>query len=292
MSLSVVIPVYNEGASVEATIRELHAVLREPASGIGAYEITVVNDGSTDDTGRILAEQRESLEIQLVTHDRNRGYGAALKSGIRASRYDTIAITDADGTYPNHELPRLYRALEGCDMVVGARTGKNVQIPLVRRPAKWVLNRLAEHLAETRIPDLNSGLRLFRRDEAIAMFGLLPSGFSFTTTITLAMLTTDREVRFLPIDYLKRAGRSKIRPIHDTLNFLQLILRTVLYFNPLRIFLPVSLFFLVASIAVLIGSALWLDKILDTTVTILFVAFVQMLSIGMLADLVDKRNRT
>lgn len=291
MGLSVVIPVYNEGASVEATIRELHPVLRDPAAGIGDYEIIVVNDGSTDNTGEVLAAHRANLDIQLITHERNRGYGAALKSGIRASRYPTIAITDADGTYPNHEIPRLYRALEGCDMVVGARTGANVQIPLIRRPAKWVLNRLAEHLAETRIPDLNSGLRLFRRDEAIAMFGLLPSGFSFTTTITLAMLTTDREVRFLPIDYLKRTGRSKIRPIHDTLNFLQLILRTVLYFNPLRIFLPVSLFFLFASIAVLIGSALWLEKVLDTTVTILFVAFVQMLSIGMLADLVDKRNR-
>ena len=177
-------------------------------------------------------------------------------------------------------------------MVVGARTGRNVQIPMIRRPAKWVLNRLAEHLAETRIPDLNSGLRLFRRAEALAMFNILPSGFSFTTTITLAMLTTDRQVRYIPIDYLKRTGRSKIRPIQDTLNFLQLILRTVLYFNPLRVFLPVALFFLFASLAVLIYSALALEKILDTTVVILFVAFVQMLSIGMLADIIDKRNRS
>ena len=176
-------------------------------------------------------------------------------------------------------------------MVFGARTWKNVQIPAIRRPAKWMLNRLAEYLADTRIPDLNSGMRLFRRDEARAMFNILPGGFSFTTTITLAMLTTDREVRFVPIDYLKRTGRSKIRPIHDTLNFLQLILRTVLYFNPLRIFLPIALFFLFASIAVFIYSWVALEKILDTTVVILFVAFVQMLSIGMLADIIDKRNK-
>jgi glycosyltransferase involved in cell wall biosynthesis len=289
VSLSVVIPVYNEGGQVEGTIRELHQVLRDPA--IGEYEIIVVDDGSTDGTSRILEEHHEALGIQLISHGHNRGYGAALKTGIRRCRHEVVAITDADGTYPNQEIPRLYREIEACDMVVGARTGKNVQIPLVRRPAKWMLNRLAEYLADTPIPDLNSGLRLFRKAEAMAMFNILPSGFSFTTTITLAMLTTDRQVRFLPIDYLKRTGRSKIRPIHDTLNFLQLILRTVLYFNPLRVFLPIAIFFLLASIGVFVYSALALEKILDTTVVILFVAFVQMLSIGMLADIVDKRNR-
>lgn len=289
MSVSVVIPVYNEGNQVEQTIRELHQVLRE--SGVGEYEIIVVDDGSTDGAGGMLRENQASLGVQVVTHDQNRGYGAALKSGIRRSRYDVIAITDADGTYPNREIPRLYREMEGCDMVVGARTGPNVQIPALRRPAKWVLKRLAEYLAEARIPDLNSGLRLFRKGDVLGMFNILPSGFSFTTTLTLTMLTTDREVRFVPIDYLKRTGRSKIRPIHDTLGFLQLILRTVLYFNPLRIFLPIALFFLLASVGILIFSALAMEKILDTTVTILFVASVQTLSIGMLADIIDKRNK-
>lgn len=289
MSVSVVIPVYNEGAQVEETVRELHQALRD--SAIGEYEIIVVDDGSTDGTGKRLEECRAELDIQVVTHEQNRGYGAALKSGIRRCRHEIVAITDADGTYPAGEIPRLYREIERCDMAVGARTGAHVQIPPLRRPAKWLLRRLAEYLADARIPDLNSGLRLFRRTDALGMFNILPGGFSFTTTLTLAMLTTDREVRFVPINYLKRAGRSKIRPIHDTLNFLQLILRTVLYFNPLRIFLPIAIFFLLASIGVLVYSALAMEKILDTTVTILFVAFVQMLSIGMLADIVDKRNK-
>lgn len=287
MSLSVIIPVYNEENNIKTTIDEVHQVLEK--SSIKEFEIIVVDDGSIDNTATVLKES--NLDFSLISHEQNKGYGAALKSGIRKSKYNIIAITDADGTYPIKDIPELYNRMNDCDMVVGARTGEKVKIPWIRRPAKWLLAKLANYLAEYKIPDLNSGLRLFRKSDILLLFGILPKGFSFTTTLTLAMLTNDMHVKFIPIDYMKRKGKSKIRPIRDTLNFFQLILRTVLYFNPLKIFVPIALLLFLLSLGVFLYSTFAMDRILDTTVSILFVAALQMLSIGMIADIIDKRNK-
>src|SRR5262249_22502084 len=148
------------------------------------HEIIVVDDGSKDKTRRA-AEEAGAV---VLRHPRNRGYGASLKTGITVAAYDVICITDADGTYPVERIPELLAELRTADMVVGARTGARVAIPLIRKPAKWVLNRLANYITSTKIPDLNSGLRLFRRDAALQYFHMLPDQFSFTTTITMAML--------------------------------------------------------------------------------------------------------
>ena len=234
---------------------------------------------------------RNTPEIVLIQHPFNRGYGAALKTGIRHAKYNTLIISDADGTYPVQDIPRLLAQLSKSDMVVGARGNNNSNIPLTRRPAKWMLNKLANYLTGIKIPDLNSGLRAMKKDVVVKFFHLLPDGFSFTTTITLAMLTNDYAVEFIPIEYKMRSGRSKIRPIRDTLNFLQLIIRTVLYFDPLKIFLPMSAFFFIASIVVLVLSYLFTPKIMDITTVILFISSVQILAIGMIADLIDKRNQ-
>src|SRR5262249_20308913 len=153
---------------------------------------------------------------------------------IRAAAARVVAITDADGTYPGAPLPALYHKLieTGSDMVVGARTGKNVHIPLARRPAKAMLARLAVYLSGKPIPDLHSGLRVFLPEAALERFHLISDGFSFTTTITLALLARNRRVIFVPVDYRKRTGSSKIRPIADPFNFLVLILRVSIYFEP------------------------------------------------------------
>jgi glycosyltransferase involved in cell wall biosynthesis len=286
LSLSVVIPVYND-ANIAQTLSDLHDVLKK--STIKEYEIIVVDDGSTDNTPEVL--KNCPLDFSLIAHEQNCGYGAALKSGIRRSKFNIIAITDADGTYPINDIPKLFHEMQHYDMVVGARTGKDVNIPMVRRPAKWLLRKLANYLTDYKIPDLNSGLRLFRKKDALHFMGILPKGFSFTTTITLAMLTNDMRIKYIPIDYMRRKGKSKIKPIRDTLNFLQLIFRTVLYFNPLKIFVPVASAFFLASVAVLLYSAFVLGHILDTTVSILFVAAIQILSIGMIADIIDKRSK-
>ncbi len=278
--VSIVIPAYNEEEGITEVVHQIQA-LPEPV------ELIIVDDGSTDRTG----ERAAAAGARVIRHPQNRGYGASLKTGILASRGPSVVITDADGTYPNERIPDLISRLEENEMVVGARTGSNVAIPWIRRPAKWFLNRLADYLSETKIPDLNSGLRAFRRETVLRFFGILPSGFSFTTTITLAMHANDLRVAYLPIDYHARQGRSKIRPFQDTLNFLALIIRTILYFRPLKIFLPVSGLLFLAAAGILVYSALFTEKIMDASVSITLMTAFQMGAIGLLADLIDKRSQ-
>lgn len=231
MKVSVVIPAYNEEQAVGSVIAELREVLRR--HGIEA-EIIVVDDGSADQTAQAAAD----AGARVLRHRSNRGYGAALKSGVAAASNDYIVITDADGTYPCEYIPEMLDRLEGSDMVVGARVGKNLKIPLLRRPAKWALNRLANYLTKAHIPDLNSGLRAFRRDLVMQYFPILPDQFSWTTTITVAMHCDKYAVTYLPINYRARRGSSKIVP-WDAGSFAILILRTAMLFRPLRIFVPV-----------------------------------------------------
>jgi glycosyltransferase involved in cell wall biosynthesis len=283
--LSIIIPAYNEAASIGPVVAEIRETM--DATGL-EYEILVVDDGSQDET----APEARAAGVRVLRHAENRGYGAALKTGVRHAAYDTIAITDADGTYPNVRIPELYSlAVVGeYDMVVGARTGDEVHIPLVRRPAKWALNRLADHLARTHIPDLNSGLRVFRQDLVHEFMRYLPSSFSFTTTLTLALLTNDYRVCYVPISYHKRVGRSKINPIKDTLNIAGLILRTVMYFAPLRVLLPISGSLLLVALAVLVASALFTPRIMDVTVIVITMTALQIAVVALVADLVEKRR--
>ena len=283
--VSIIIPAYNEKEGITHVIESLR-LLKEKHGP--RWEIIVVDDGSTDGTSEMV---KNFGDVVLIQHPLNRGYGAAIKTGVRHAKYNTLVISDADGTYPVNDIPKLIAQLQKSDMVVGSRHIYGSNIPLSRRPAKWMLNKLANYLTGIKIPDLNSGLRVMKKDIVLKYFHLLPDGFSFTTTITLAMLTNNYDVEFVPIEYKIRSGRSKIRPIRDTMNFIQLILRTVLYFDPLKIFLPISAFFFVSSITVLVLSYLFTPKIMDITTVILFISGVQILAIGMIADLIDKRNR-
>ena len=285
LSVSVVIPVYNEIGAIQETVDDV--VRHMEGSGL-TYEVILVDDGSSDGSGEIIGKQT-SAQVKSVHHKVNRGYGAALKTGLEHARYDLIAITDADGTYPNERLPGLIRALGDDDMLVGARVGKNAKIPAVRKPAKQALNKLANYLSETEIPDLNSGFRVMRKPIVKRFTHILPDSFSFTTTITLAMISDGYQVKYTPIDYFHRAGNSKINPIKDTLRFTQLVIRTVMYFNPLRIFLPLSFALFLASLLVLIYRLITGQGLLIFGI-ILFVSAIQVLTTGMLADLIDKTN--
>jgi glycosyltransferase involved in cell wall biosynthesis len=277
--ITLLIPAYNEEKGIGAV---LDAVKRLDLPG----EIIVIDDGSTDRT----SEVARASGLKVLRHDVNRGYGQALKSGILEAQHDIVVITDADGTYPNEEIRNLLGFMDHHDMVVGARTGENVKIPLIRRPAKKMLNVLANYLAGVQIPDLNSGLRVFRKEVAREFFNILPAGFSFTTTITLAMLSNGYRVKYVPIDYHQREGRSKINPIRDTLGFAGLIVRTTLYFNPLKIFMPLSGLVALAAIGLLLFSKYALGKVMDISVIVLLSAALQIAVIGMLADLIDKRG--
>ncbi len=282
--ITIIIPAFNEEETIGTTLDEIVNIMR--GSGLD-WEVIVVDDASTDRTLEIV----KAKGVRSIRHEMNMGYGSAIKDGVRNARLNMIGIIDGDGTYPPESIPVMLKKMDSNDMVVGSRTGKDVKIPLVRRPAKWVINKLANYLTGIKIPDINSGMRIMRKDIIERFYGLLPDGFSLTTTITLAMLTDGYKVNFYPIDYRKRKGRSKIRPVRDTLNFLQLIIRTIMYFEPLKIFVPVSLMLILASALVLILSYLFTPQVMDITTIVLFVGGIQVLAIGMIADLIIKRDK-
>lgn len=281
--VSIVIPAFNEEKGIGNTLTQLNRVMNQQNM---PYEIIVVDDGSTDATAELVRQQQG---VRLVQHHSNRGYGAAIKTGIRQANHDWIAIIDADGTYPPSAIPVLVEESDEYDMVIGARTGADV--PLVRRPAKWFIARLAEYLAETSIPDLNSGLRIFRKDVALSYFNILPSRFSLTITITIAFLSDHFLVKFVPIQYHKRAGRSKINPIQDTLSFVQLVLRTMMYFNPLKVLLPISFLLLLLAVSVGAYSLLAQGRVMDITVVTLTMAALQIAVVAMIADMIQKKSK-
>lgn len=286
-AFSVIVPCYNE----EGAIRETVAALRETLPDPRAYELIVVNDGSRDRSPEILAElAAEDPHLRVEHHRNNRGYGAALKTGIRRAHSDYIVITDADGTYPNERIPELVATAQDADMVVGSRTVQGaVTYPLLRKIPKAFLRTYASWIARQPIPDLNSGLRVFRRSIALQYLSILPDSFSFTTTITLAMLTNYRRVIYVPIAYMHRVGESKIKPVRDTLRFIQLIVRTGTYFAPMRVFMPVALLLFFSFLVSLGFDTLVLRNLTDKTVLLLLFS----LNTGMfalLADMIDKRS--
>jgi glycosyltransferase involved in cell wall biosynthesis len=241
-AVTVVIPAYNEGPHIAAQVAALGKTMEQAG---WPYEIIVVDDGSTD--GTAVAADAPGGGVRVLRRAQNQGYGAAIKLGVQHARYGWILITDADGTYPVDAIPGLLALASANEMVVGARLGKRVSIPLARRPAKWVLTRLASYLAGQRLPDINSGLRLMRRSLVQRYEHLLPDGFSFTTTITLAAACDGHPVAYVPIDYHARLGESKIRPRH-AYDFTFLILRTIVFFNPLKVFIPAGVLLALAGI--------------------------------------------
>ena len=285
-SYSVILPCYNERDGIATTIDSL-------TSRLGAatdHELIVVDDGSIDGTAEILAEVvRRHPHVRVETHTANRGYGAALKTGIRRSSSEFIVITDADGTYPNERIPELVEIARECDMVVGARIADDVTYPLIRKIPKFFLVRYASWIAGQTIPDLNSGLRVMRRSVLERFLNILPDGFSFTTTITLAMLTNYYAVRYVPIGYAARIGRSKIRPIRDTIRFIQLIVRTGMYFAPLRVFFPIAILLGLSFLGTMLYDIFVLRNLTDKTLLLLFTTL-NTAMFALLADMIDKRS--
>jgi glycosyltransferase involved in cell wall biosynthesis len=282
LAVTVLIPAFNEEESISNTVE----TIRKFEAHVRALEIIVINDGSSDRTGEIA----RTLPVTLLEHETNSGYGASLKNGLRHAKHDFILIADADGTYPLEDIPRLTAEAANYAMVVGARTGAVVQVPALRKPGKWIITRLAEYLSNRKIPDLNSGFRIFRKDVAMRFIELYPDGFSFTTTITLAMLTNHYQVKFIPINYHKRVGKSSIKPIRDFTNFTILIIRICAYFKPLNVFVPPAL--LLILLGVLKGAVDYHGQgHLGLFGIVLALTGVQMLFIGLLADLIDHRMK-
>ncbi len=228
--LTIIIPAYNEGQSIATVVHDVFTECNELI-----HEVIVVDDGSSDQTASIA----ETTSARVIRHSRNQGYGAALKTGIHAAQTEFVLTMDSDGQHKAQFVKQLWQIAEESDMVVGERTAL-IHSPLWRMPGKWLLGKMADYMTRTKIPDLNSGLRLMRRDVVLKYIHLCPSGFSFSTTITIALLKRGYRVQYVPIQVEKRIGKSKVS-LSTGLDTLILILRLASLFDPLRIFLPFSI---------------------------------------------------
>lgn len=230
--LSVVIPALNEERMIQETIEVIKSSLTKSSI---EYEIIVVNDGSKDNTGEIA----ESCDVTVIHHPKPGGYGRALKDGILKAKYDIIAITDADGTYPNERIPDLYNLItvDGYDMAIGARQGRAYQGTFIKMPMRRIFIWLSEYATGQKIADINSGLRVFKKEIPLRFWHTISNGFSFTTTITLASLLNGYFLKYTPIDYHYRVGSSHVKYWRDSIRSLQIIVESILYYNPLKLFL-------------------------------------------------------
>lgn len=282
--ISFVIPALDEGESALTVVRELIEFMKPRRA---PWEVILVDDGSDEHSRKLWAAAAPAMGFRLVRHDSPQGYGASIKDGIRQSRHPWIAITDADGSYPVASFAGLFDRCDQAEMVVGSRQGKVRAIPWMRRPAKWLVNRFASYVARRRIPDVNSGMRVFRRQWVEKYERLLPEGFSLTTTLTIALLRDRAPVEFVPIDYLKRRGRSKIRPLADFCQFIMTILRLSMVFDPLRVVMPIVLASGTFMAASLVRDLL--NRNLADTSVFLFLFTMIFLMLGLLADLINRK---
>lgn len=279
--ISIIIPCFNEDVQVlQMTIKDVKFSLNKVSDL--QYEIIVINDGSNivHNYDKVIA-----TDVVIHKHPENLGYGAALKTGLKKAKYEWIGITDADGTYPNREFHQLINHMKNYDMLVGQRNWNDISS--LRRIPKYILTSFASFLANTKIPDLNSGMRIFKKEVALEFWRLYPNRFSFTSTITMGCVTNGHAVKFIPIDYNMRIGNSSIQPIRDTIRFFKLVTRLSLYFNPNRFFMPIS--FLFGIVAVIRGFRDYNlnDSFGGLTLILFFMAF-QVFFFGLIAEIISK----
>ena len=278
--ISVVIPAFEEAEAIGSIVKELQTELRTIA-----HEVLVIDDGSRDTTAALA----QAAGARVIRHPHNLGYGAALKTGINGAYYDTIVITDADGTYPTDAIPGLLSEYEnGFDMVVGARTGVHYRESALKSPLRLILKWLVEFTTGRKIPDINGGLRVFSRQTIIPYFDRLCNTFSFTTSLTLAYMMTGKFVVYVPISYRQRIGKTKVRLFRDSLRTMQYIVQAILYYNPLKIFLLLCGAILVFFVLCTMVALLWrLQSAFYLALGSVFLA-VHVFCLGLLAELLKQ----
>lgn len=292
LDVTIVLPCYNEQDHV---VEELERITKAMDASGYSYEMLVIDDKSTDNTLRILTEALPRFpKMRLMPFRRNGGSGTARRIGTNEAYGRIVVWTDADMTYPNERIPEFVRYLDdnpGVDQVVGARTTEQGTYKLLRVPAKWLIRKIAERLAATKIPDLNSGLRAFRRDVSLPYLRLLPPGFSCVTTITLSFLSNQHPIDYIPIDYAKRAGTSKFHFIRDAYRYILQVLRMIMYFNPIKVLMPLALWMLAFGAAKAVVDVIRYEFRITTNAVLLLVTGLIIASVALLADLIV-RSRT
>ena len=295
VDVTIVLPCYNEVGHV---IEELDRITESmEASGL-SYDLDVYDDCSSDGTRELLAEVYKAQKyprMRYFPRQRNGGSGTIRRIGTQDARGTLVAWTDADMTYPNERIPEMVRILQEDDTfdhLVGARTTEEGTYKFIRVPAKWAIRKVAEYLTSSKIPDLNSGLRVFRREVALPYLRLLPPGFSCVTTITVSFLANQHEVRYLPIEYGKRAGKSKFKFINDAYKYILQVLRMVMYFNPLKVLMPLALWIMGLGVVKLAFDLIIHPfRITGSTVLALLVGF-QIGALALIGDLVVRSRNT
>jgi polyisoprenyl-phosphate glycosyltransferase len=287
ITATVVLPCYNEQDHVLQELERITAAL--DASTI-SYEILAIDDASTDGTLKVLRAAAERMpHVQVLSFRRNGGSGTARRIGTLRARGEIVVWTDADMTYPNERIPELVELLladPSYDQVVGARTSEEGTHKWLRVPAKWLIRKIAERLSNQKIPDLNSGLRAFRRSVSLPYLRLLPPGFSCVTTITLAFLQNQHDVHYVPIDYAKRAGTSKFHFVRDAYRYILQVLRMIMYFDPLKVLMPLALWLLVLGAVKVVVDMVRHPFYFPANTVLLLIAGLLIGSMALLADLI------
>jgi polyisoprenyl-phosphate glycosyltransferase len=287
VTATVVLPCYNEQDHVLQELERITGSL--DASGL-SYEILAIDDASTDNTLAVLRAAAERMpHVQVLSFRRNGGSGTARRIGTLRARGEIVVWTDADMTYPNERIPELVELLltdPSYDQVVGARTSEEGTHKWLRVPAKWLIRKIAERLSNQKIPDLNSGLRAFRRSVSLPYLRLLPPGFSCVTTITLAFLQNQHDVHYVPIDYAKRAGTSKFHFVRDAYRYILQVLRMIMYFDPLKVLMPLALWLLAIGVVKAIVDMVRHPFYFPANTVLLVMAGLLIGSMALLADLI------
>ncbi len=288
--LTVLLPAFNEENAIGSVLEEIVTALAEEAY---SYEIVVVDDGSTDRTAEVVeqfAANCFNTQVRLIRCPIRRGAGAARKVGIREARGEIIVMLDADGSYDAASIPKLLEYFPAYDQVNGARTSEQGTLPILRATAKWLIRRLACYLTGCKIPDLNTGLKAFKREAMVPWLWVIPDGFSCVTTMTLAHLTNGYAVKYVPVPYRKRIGRSKFHPIKDTLSYLSTVIRIVLYFRPLKVFLPLAGFLMGAGVLKSWWSFRTTGSMQESDIVVLVAGFMTCM-LGLLAEVIVAHHR-
>jgi glycosyltransferase involved in cell wall biosynthesis len=284
---TVVLPCYNEQDHVLQELERITASL--DASGLG-YEVLAIDDASTDNTLAVLREAAKTMpHVQVLAFRRNGGSGTARRIGTLRAKGEIVVWTDADMTYPNERIPELVKMLladPSYDQVVGARLTEEGTHKWLRVPAKWLIRKIAERLSNQKIPDLNSGLRAFRRSVSLPYLRLLPAGFSCVTTITLAFLQNQHDVKYVEIDYAKRAGTSKFHFVGDAYRYILQVLRMIMYFDPLKVLMPLALWLLVLGFVKAVVDMVRHPFYFPANTILLVMAGLLIGSMALLADLI------
>jgi len=283
-SVSIVIPAYNEEDTIKGVIIGINKTLKNAKIN---YEIIVVNDGSTDNTSRVAKE----LGVEVIDHPYNKGYGASIKSGIRKALYDVIFLVDADGQHNPNDILEILKYMNEYEMVIGTRK-RGSYVPIFRRPGKWILSIVANYLSNSKIPDLNSGFRAIKKKKVLEFMNILPNGFSFSTTITLAMLKSAYNVKYAPIAVSKRVGtKSSVNLFKDGLQTLLLIIRVIVLFNPLKVFVPASIILFVVGFLYALFVLIFLQLHIPSGAILLIISSFIVFFFGILADQISALRR-